>query len=49
MDAPVEFKETIFTGVSYEMFVTDDLYRLEANKGITSVQLSKFNGNPLIC
>ena len=43
----VEFKETTLPDNMSQMSIAEALYKLEANKDILSIQLIKYDGNPL--
>ena len=47
IDDLVEFKETTLPDNMSQMSIAEALYKLEANKDIPSIQLIKYDGNPL--
>ena len=47
MDDLVEFEETTLPDNMSQMSIAEALYKLEANKDIPSIQLIKYDGNPL--
>ena len=47
IDDLVEFKETTLPDNMSQMSITEALYKLEADKDIPSIQLIKYDGNPL--